>query len=257
MSAPRAPRLLLSNDDGLHAPGIQALAEAVGDLGELWVVAPDRERSACSHAITLDRPLRAHEVQARRYAVDGTPTDCIYLALHHLLAERPPDLVLSGINRGPNLGDDVLYSGTVAAAMEGAFHDVPSVAFSLCVRGGPADFTHAAAHARAFTRALLGRALPPGLLLNVNYPEGPIAGTAWSTLGRRRYARVVTARHDPRGKPYFWIGGEPLAHEAVPGTDAVAVLDHHEASVTALTLGLGGVRPAALDGLEVDGRAIR
>src|SRR5438105_4865771 len=148
-------RILVSNDDGVSARGLKALVDAVTPLGEVWVVAPETEQSATSHALSLHRPLRVRKVQEHWYGVDGTPADCVYLAIHHLMKDEGPALVLSGINHGPNLADDVVYSGTVAAAMEGTLLGVPSIAFSLVTRKSPLEFEHAARFAAALTSAAL------------------------------------------------------------------------------------------------------
>ena len=228
------PRILVSNDDGYLSEGLQALVEAVSPLGEVWVVAPDREQSAASHAISLHRPLRIKEVRERWFAVDGTPTDCAYLALNHVLKEARPQLMVSGINHGANLAEDVTYSGTVAAAMESALLGVPSIAFSLVSRG-PFDFSHAARFARAFVATLLGRPLPARMLLNVNVPgEVEPQGLAVTRLGRHSYGYDVVENVDPRGRKYYWIGGNEYQHEDIAGSDCNAVFRDHRVSVTPL-----------------------
>lgn len=212
--------------------------QAVEPLGEVWVVAPEHEQSAASHAISLSRPLRIREVKPRWYAVDGTPTDCAYLAIHHLMKEALPALALSGINHGPNMADDVTYSGTVAAAMEATLLGVPAIAFSLVARR-QFDFTHAARFARELTRAALGQPLPPRLLLNVNVPsKGEPRGWAVTRLGRHSYGNQVVENTDPRGRRYYWIGGTGYAHEDLPGSDCNAVLDEQLISVTPVLLDL-------------------
>ncbi len=227
-----APRILVSNDDGFHAPGLQALVEAVSPLGEVWVVAPEHEQSATSHSLSLHRPLRIRERGERRFSVDGTPADCSYVALNHLMKGNWPTLTVSGINHGPNLADDVIYSGTVAAAMEAAILGVPAVAFSLVSRRH-FDFTHAAVFARALVQSLLARPLPARLLLNVNLPAyGPIAGYQVTRLGRHSYGADVIEKEDPRGRKYYWIGGTDYAHEKEAGTDVTCVHDLRLASVT-------------------------
>src|SRR5436309_756716 len=164
------PRILVSNDDGYMADGLQALVKAVEDLGEVWVAAPEAEQSASSHAISIHRPLRIREVRSRWFAVDGTPTDCSYIGINHLLKDRRPALMVAGINHGPNLADDVTYSGTVAAAMEASLLGIPAIAFSL-VALRKFDFSHAARFVRSFARAALAQPLsPPRFLLNVNIP---------------------------------------------------------------------------------------
>ncbi|MFI5183332.1 MAG: 5'/3'-nucleotidase SurE, partial [Vicinamibacteria bacterium] len=195
------PRILVSNDDGYASEGIRALVDAIAPLGEVWVVAPEAEQSAASHAISIHRPLRLREVRPRWYAVDGTPTDCSWLGINHLMKDRRPDLVVSGINHGGNLADDVTYSGTVAAAMEASIIGVPAIAFSLASRA-PFDFTHAACFAARLAGAALGETLPPHMLLNVNVPPGEPAGYAVTRLGRHSYGSDVVEKTDPRGRKY-------------------------------------------------------
>jgi 5'-nucleotidase len=250
-------RILIANDDGIEAAGIRILAETLADLGEVWVVAPDRERSATGHAFSLARPLRVDEVQPRWFAVDGTPADCIYLGLYKLASGRP-DLVVSGINHGLNLGSDVFYSGTVAAAVEGALRQIPSIAVSLEHRPGRGRdgerFRPAARFAHALARAVLARGLPQGTLLNVNVPaKGDPKGYAWTRLGRRAYRDQVEARDDLRGHRYYWIGGPPVAVDHEPGSDGSAVEQGH-VSVTPLGLDLthDGLL-AKLPGWQLDG----
>ncbi|HEY3356861.1 MAG TPA: 5'/3'-nucleotidase SurE [Polyangia bacterium] len=227
--------ILVSNDDGIHAAGLNRLAERLAEVGDVQVVAPDRERSATSHAISLDTPLRVTEVRPGWHAVSGTPVDCIYLGVLHLLPRRP-DLVISGVNHGVNLGSDIFYSGTVAAAVEGAIRGVP--AFAISRDGEVADFEAAAEFACALSRAVLDEGLPPHTLLNVNVPKGPPRGYCWTRLGRRVYREQVDSRVDLRGRSYYWIGGPALpdATEA-PGTDCAAVVDGL-ISVTPLDLDL-------------------
>lgn len=230
-------RFLISNDDGIQSEGLRALAMALREVGEVFVVAPDRERSAAGHAISLHRPLRIHEVADGWWSVDGTPTDCVYLAVHHLLRETPPDVVVSGINYGANLADDVTYSGTVAAAMEGALLGLPSVAFSLVSRG-TFDFQHAARFARAIAPEVARQGLPRGMFLNVNVPEGEPKGYRVTKLGKRAYSTEVVENVDPRGKSYYWIGGTETRHQHIPGSDCNAVYDERLVSVTPLHLDL-------------------
>ncbi len=230
------PLILISNDDGITAPGIVALATHLADLGEICVVAPDRQRSAQSHAITLDHPLRATEVQPGWWSIDGTPADCMYLALLSL-APRKPSLVVSGINEGYNLGSDFFYSGTVAAAVEGAIRGVPAFAISL-ERGPREGLEPAARFAHALAHAILAEGLPRGTLLNVNVPNhGPLRGYRWTRLGQRLYRDQVETREDPRGRKYFWIGGPPLDSEESPDADGPAVAAG-TVSVTPLDLDL-------------------
>ncbi|HEX7509388.1 MAG TPA: 5'/3'-nucleotidase SurE [Polyangia bacterium] len=232
------PLILLSNDDGVRALGIQALAGALADVGEVILAAPDRERSAASHSISLDHPLRVERVAPNAYAIDGTPVDCVYLALHHLVP-RTPDLCLSGINNGFNLGSDVFYSGTVGAALEASLRGVPAMAISL-ERQNPQDFSHAAGFARELVRDILARgkdAIEPGTLLNVNLPSGPVRGLRPTSLGRRIYRDQVDVRQDLRGRNYYWIGGPEEKGADVPGSDCTAVQEGL-VSVTAIGLDL-------------------
>jgi 5'-nucleotidase len=239
MTASR-PLILLSNDDGVRAPGILAAEQALRPLADVVVAAPDRERSATSHSISLDRPLRAEEERPGVYSIDGTPVDCVYLALLHLVP-RPPDLVVSGINHGYNLGSDVFYSGTVAAAVEGALRGVAGIAVSLQRQRQP-DFGSAAAFLRRLAEAALerkGRAgeLPTGKVLNVNVPAGDVTAFEVTFLGRRVYRDLVDVRQDLRGRSYYWIGGPEAEAEDVPGSDMSAVKSGR-ASVTPLMLDL-------------------
>lgn len=238
MTQARRPRILVSNDDGYFSDGLKALVEAVSPLGEVWVVAPDREQSAASHAISLHRPLRIKEIRERWFAVDGTPTDSAYLAINHLLKDDRPQLMVSGINHGANLADDVTYSGTVAAAMEGALLGVPSIAFSLASHP-PFDFAPAARFARAIVAEALSRSLPSRMLLNVNIPGGvEPEGYVVTRLGRHSYGYAVTENVDPRGKKYYWIGGSQYEHEDIPGSDCNAVHLDKRVSITPLHLDL-------------------
>ena len=227
-------RLLLSNDDGVHAPGLAALAAAFPD-DEVWIVAPDREQSASSHSISLHRPLRIVEVGPRRFSVDGTPTDAVYMALNLLMRERRPDLVISGVNHGPNLGTDVLYSGTVAAAMEGALLGCHAVAVSLA-SAPPHAFEHAVAFAAALGRHIVRTPPPAPVLLNVNVPPGPVKGYRFARLGRRTYGNEVVENRDPRGRKYYWIGGEGAVNEDIPHSDCNCVFQDGLVSVTPLHL---------------------
>ncbi|HVR71669.1 MAG TPA: 5'/3'-nucleotidase SurE [Vicinamibacteria bacterium] len=231
--------ILVSNDDGILSDGIKALAEAMDGLdGEVWIVAPEAEQSATSHAISIHRPLRIRRVRERWFAVDGTPTDCSYIAINHILKGRRPRLMVSGINHGPNLADDVTYSGTVAAAMEASILGVPAIAFSLVTRER-FEFGPAARFARALTQAALSQELPPHLLLNVNIPGGSEPrGYEVTRLGKHSYGYDVVEKVDPRGRKYYWIGGNEYQHEDIPGSDCNAVLRDRLVSVTPLQLDL-------------------
>ena len=219
------PRILVSNDDGHQSEGLKALATAMEQLGEVFVVAPEAEQSASSHAISIHRPLRLRKVRERFFAVDGTPTDCSWLGIHHVMRDRRPDLMVSGINHGPNLADDVTYSGTVSAAMEGTLLGIPSIAVSLIGRHEFA-FDAAAEFARRLAHWVLTTGLPPDTLLNVNVPqlaggEAP-HGVERTRMGRRRYGDAIVEKVDPRGRKYYWIGGEELDFVEEEGTDFYA-----------------------------------
>ena len=215
--------ILLSNDDGVGAPGLAALRDALAELDEIWVVAPDRDQSAVSHSVTLHRPLRIDNIAPRTYAIDGTPTDCVNIAVNAILKTCRPRLILSGINNGANLGDDVTYSGTVSAAMEGTLLGIPSIAVSLVSRDHKqADFGAAAEFARRLAATLLRGEIPADTLLNVNVPDLPAAeikGFALTRQGKRRYSDAIVEKVDPRGRKYYWIGGESLDFVDAEGTD--------------------------------------
>lgn len=233
--------ILVTNDDGIQSPGIATLAESLSAIGRVVVVAPDRERSAVGHSLTLHSPLRAEEVRPDVFAADGTPTDCVNLGIHGLIAERP-DLVVSGINRGGNLGDDITYSGTVAAAMEATLMGVP--AFAVSLESGPfqaADFAESARIATALAKTMLERGLPPDTLLNVNVPAGTPRGIRMTRQGKRIYGDVVVENVDPRGRKYYWIGGGELGFHNVEGTDFHAV-HANLVSITPLHLDLTNYR---------------
>lgn len=231
---PKQMRILLSNDDGIHAPGLQALFAALQHEGhDLKVIAPDRDRSGVSNSLTLDRPLQAVHLDEQRIAIDGTPTDCVHLGTAGLFMPEP-DRVLSGINVGANLGDDVLYSGTVAAAMEGRFLKQVSMAISLVVTEHGLVNVERFATAATITRNLLALLdtvpLPPRTVLNVNIPDLPadqINGVAFTTLGQRLKGENPVSTRNPRGKTLYWIGraGGPVARE--PGSDFLAIEEHY------------------------------
>ena len=217
--------ILVSNDDGIHSEGLHALEEALRTIGEVYTVAPDRERNAVSHALTLHRPLRIDEIAPRRFAVNGTPTDCINLAVKGFLEVRP-DLVVSGINKGPNLGDDVTYSGTVAAAMEGALLGIPSIAVSVASMSSVYQFGPAAEFATALAAHVAAQGLPPKTLLNVNTPNltrHELKGYRFTHQGKRRYNEKLEICPNPRGKQYYWIGGDDLGFDQEDGTDCAAI----------------------------------
>jgi len=207
-------------------------------LGDVWVVAPETQQSATSHAISLERPLRLRDMGNNRYAVDGTPTDCAHLAINHLLKERRPDLTVTGINHGPNLANDVAYSGTVAGAMESAILGVPAIAFSVATRRG-FNFAPAARFARRLVQTALADRPEQPYVLNVNVPSG-VEHDEYSItrLGKHSYGNEVVESTDPRGRPYYWIGGNSYTFEKIPGTDCQVVYGDSRISVTPLHLDL-------------------
>ncbi|SMB97887.1 5'-nucleotidase /3'-nucleotidase /exopolyphosphatase [Thermanaeromonas toyohensis ToBE] len=220
---------LLTNDDGIAAEGLRVLGRKLASRGQVFIVAPERERSAIGHGITMHKPLRVTEVELapdlKGFAVNGTPADCVKLALEALLPQ-PPDVVVSGINRGENLGTDVLYSGTVSGAIEGCINGIPSLAVSLAGEK-ESDYSFAAAFTASLCQYIAQRGLPPGTFLNVNIPNLPpedISGIALTRLGQRRYINTIERRIDPRGKAYFWLAGEVKDLDADPDTDIGALL---------------------------------
>ena len=245
------PLVLIANDDGIESPLIHQLATSIEAFADVTIVAPERQRSAASHAITLHKPLRLTPRAANRYSLSGTPADCIYVGMLKILS-RTPDLVLSGINDGYNLGTDVFYSGTVAAAIEGALRGSVGIAFSMAPH--PTSATRSIAFAAQLVAAALKHPLRPGSVLNVNLPGCGESTYAWTSLGRRRYEDDVHERMDPRGRPYYWIGGGVEGHDEIPGSDCEAVA-RGIASVTPMQLGLTdhasvAAPPFAVDGFE-------
>lgn len=230
--------VLLSNDDGIQSEGLTALETNLGHVGEIYTVAPDRAQSSMSHALTLHRPLRVEELAPRRLAVDGTPVDCVKLSLTGLLPVRP-HLIISGINKGPNLGDDIIYSGTVSAAIEGALLGIPAIAVSL-VTFKNFDFRAAAEFTATLVDRIVERGIPPKTLLNVNVPAIPkqdIKGWQVTRMGKRHYSETIVERIDPRGGKYYWIGGDDLGFANDAGTDCNAVNEGY-ISVTPLQVDL-------------------
>ncbi|MDH4228024.1 MAG: 5'/3'-nucleotidase SurE [Deltaproteobacteria bacterium] len=224
-SPKKKPVILVSNDDGIRSEGIQMLAKSLAKVGEVYVVAPDRERSAASHSLTLHRPLRVDKVAERQYAVDGTPTDCVTLAINGVLRslKKSPDLVVSGINKGWNLGEDISYSGTVSAAMEGTLMGVPSIAMSLATRKN-FDFRFAASLGAKLAKEILEHGLPEDTLLNVNVPVVKrIKGVRITRQGKRVFGDTVIEKTDPRGRKYYWIGGDMLHWEGGDDCDFAAI----------------------------------
>jgi 5'-nucleotidase len=243
--------ILITNDDGIHAEGLAVLRRALEPLGTVWVVAPEREQSGASHALTLHRPLRLRRLEERAFSVDGTPTDCVLLACRGTpdLPNGKIGLVVSGINHGPNLSEDVTYSGTVAAAIEGLMLGIPSMAVSV-EAWHPGGFDAAGGVARYLAQRILEKGIPPGALLNVNVPNLPAAqirGYRITRLGKRVYSGSVFRKTDPRGRPYYWIGEEQAVFEHQDGTDFSALKEGY-VSITPIHLDL--TDHGAISGLQ-------
>ena len=250
-------KILISNDDGYRARGIVALARELSSMGDVTIVAPERNRSGASNSLTLDNPIRATRIDGG-YFVDGTPTDCVHLALTGLLDEEP-DVVVAGVNSGANLGDDVIYSGTVAAAMEGRFLGLPALAISLVLNGRGRHFVTAARVARVLLGDIAGSPIPTDTILNVNVPDIPfedLRGIEVTRLGHRHKAEGVVRSKDPRGRTIFWVGPAGPEQDAGPGTDFYAIA-HGRVSVTPMQVDL--TRHAALEATAdwVDGLHLR
>ncbi len=228
------PTILLTNDDGIRAPGLTYLAEALSGLGNLFVYAPDRQRSAVGHGVSLHHPLRVTEIQAGWYMIDGTPADCVILAVRKLLGCQP-DLVVSGINPGANLGDDVTYSGTVAGAFEGMLLGIPAFSIS-CISSHPRSYEPTQRVASFVAEYILRAGLPQDVMLNVNVPDVPVeelAGVAVTSMGRRNYQDEIVERKDPRNGTYYWIGGAEPEHYIHEGSDFEAI-NRKQVSITPL-----------------------
>lgn len=237
-------RVLITNDDGINAPGLAVLEKIATEIGtECWTVAPETDQSGVSRALSLNDPLRLREVGERRFAVKGTPTDCVIMGVRHLMKD-PPDLVLSGINRGQNIAEDVMYSGTVAAALEGALLGIPAIAMSQAYGFETKDDIRwhcGATHGPAVVRAILAASLPAGIVVNVNFPDAEpdvVGGIEITRQGRRDQSLMrIDARHDGRGNPYYWVGFERQKSKPTEGTDLHAVYGKR-ISVTPLGLDL-------------------
>jgi 5'/3'-nucleotidase len=228
------PHIVVTNDDGIQAPGLRALVEALQSIATVTIVAPSRERSAAAQSLTLRQPIYCDQIADREYSIEGTPADAMILAFHTLLKEKP-DLVVSGINRGGNLGENVYYSGTIGAAMEGAINRVPSFAISVAFRGKDFDFAPAARFARTLAPVILKEGLPRGVLLNVNVPQ-PWNGTVRFTRQSSKITRnQLQPGTDPRGRSYFWLHDQQLTEGIDPGTDYAAIRDG-AVSITPLVL---------------------
>jgi len=231
-------KILISNDDGYQAPGIRCLAEHLRTIADITVVAPERDRSGASNSLTLENPIRAVVMDDGVIRVDGTPTDCVHLAITGLL-DSEPDMVVSGINAGSNMGDDVIYSGTVAAAMEGRFLGLPAIAISMASHK-PQHFATAGRIAVCLVRQLLANPLPKDTILNVNVPDVPweqLQGLEATRLGQRHKSEPVIRAQDPRGRPIYWVGPAGAEQDAGPGTDFHAVR-HNRVSVTPIQVDL-------------------
>lgn len=222
MAAER-PKILITNDDGYHSEGIEALKAAMAEIGDIYTVAPAAEQSGASHSLTLSRPLRIRQIEERHWAVDGTPSDCITLALNRILSpDLRPDICVSGINHGANLGEDATYSGTVAGAMEASILGVVGIAFSLAATRN-FDFSECQTVAKQIVRKALAEGLPDFTLLNVNVPKGVPKGIKVTKQGFKSARPVISEHIDPRGKPYYWIGEVRDGFRAEGGTDFEAV----------------------------------
>ncbi len=229
------PFILLTNDDGIASPGLTALRKAMTSLGQIVVIAPDRDNSAVSHALTMNRPLRIERLGDLIYTLDGTPTDCVAVGLGKILKKKP-DLLVSGINSGPNLGDDITYSGTVSAAVEGTMYSVPSLAVSLA-SAPPYDFNAAAAVTTKLATMILARGLPENTLMNVNIPGETISGIRITRQGRRLWENSIHEIYDPHGRMHYWIGGGTPVRDSSLDTDVHAIQSGY-ISVTPIHLDL-------------------
>jgi len=246
------PKILVTNDDGYRSTGIMMLAEALSPLGEVIVVAPTEEASAIGHALTLRRPLRLESIRERVYGVDGTPTDCVNIAITQIYGGKLPDLVVSGINKGWNLGDDVTYSGTVAGALEAALLGIPGIAVSLARTRSDYDFSYSARASAAVAAAMLRKPLPPWTFLNINVPKGQPRGFRTTVQAKRNHITEVLVRDDPKGRPYFWIDEGQNDWEPHDRSDYQAVRDGF-VSVTPLHPDLTAHHAlAAVDALSFD-----
>ena len=235
-------RILVTNDDGIHAPGLEALVEIATQLSsDVWIVAPEFNQSGAGHSLSISRPIRAREINETKFAIEGTPTDCVLFAVKHLLKDRKPDIVLSGVNRGTNMADDVTYSGTIAGAMEGCLLGIPSIAFSLAyAHPHPVKWGTATAHGADVARRVLAMDWPRNIFVNVNFPDvvtASVKGTRVTRQGVRGFGGTIIERTDPRGGAYYWIGYTPGEHEVDEESDLYAVR-HGWISVTPLHLDL-------------------
>lgn len=239
---PKRRTILLTNDDGYFSDGLKALYQTLKRYHQVYIVAPDREQSASSHSLTLNRPLRIHKLDDHIYATDGTPTDCVMLAIHRLFKKRLPDMIVSGINHGANMGDDITYSGTVAAAIEGSICGIPSIAVSMANWEPGMRMSGVASFTARFISRFGSLHVPPSTIININFPPDPGVGRAdaiyndfeFTSQGIRYYRDIIVAKKDPRGKPYYWIGGR-AKWKTTKGTD-FATVKRGLVSVTPLQL---------------------
>ena len=218
------PHIVVTNDDGISAPGLRALVAGLDGLGTISVVAPSQERSAAAQSLTLRQPIYCDQIAEREWAIEGTPADSMIIALHKLFPERP-DLVISGINRGGNLGENIYYSGTVGAAMEAAIHHVPAVAISLAYRGRQFDFEPAAQFARRLAPLVLKEGMPSGVILNVNVPKNWTGEVRFTRQSSKITRNLLKAGEDPRGRKYYWLHEHEVKDEVGPETDYAAIFD--------------------------------
>jgi 5'-nucleotidase len=242
-------RILVTNDDGIHAPGLavaEKIARALSD--DVWVVAPETEQSGASHSLTLTMPLRLREIEAKRFALTGTPTDCVMMGVAELMKDTPPALVLSGVNRGSNLADDVTYSGTIAGAMEGCALGIPSIAMSQSygwTENAKVSWAAAEEYGAPLVRQLVAAGWPPEVLININFPDselGPVQGIEITSQGKRDLQTAALDRRiDARGNPYYWIGFKRVRSDPQPGTDLRAIYER-KISVTPLHMNLSEMR---------------
>ncbi|MGH9739954.1 MAG: 5'/3'-nucleotidase SurE [Candidatus Acidiferrales bacterium] len=216
------PNILVTNDDGIHAPGLRALAGAMREMGTVTVVAPSHERSASAQSLTLRQPIYCDEIAEREYSVEGTPADAMILAFHMLLGEKP-DVALSGINPGANVGENIYYSGTVGAAMEAAVNGVPAIAVSIAYRGLPLDFAPAARFAKDLLPIVLEEGLPPGVMLNVNVPQDWSGAVRFTRQSSKITRNLLQPGADPRGRRYFWLSEQKVVEDIEPDTDHAAI----------------------------------
>lgn len=236
--------ILVTNDDGINAIGIKKLVNRLKELGKITVVAPDRERSATGHAITMHQPLRVHKMDIfdeniEAWSIDGTPSDCVKIAVESIMKKKP-NLVVSGVNDGPNLGTDVIYSGTVSAAIEGAIHDIPSIALSVAGKKGKLNYEGAISYSCKIINQVLKNKIPNNIILNINFPSLPadqIKGIKVTELGIRRYANQFLRREDPMGRSYYWLSGELVEIENTSESDVKAIEENY-ISITPLQFDL-------------------